>query len=390
MTTATKTKNGITINAATLKEALADVLRAVPGKTPKPILHNVRLADGLLTATDLEIRIDREIDYHGEAILLPAAKLSAILKAATGDEVTITPKGTSVTVKCGGGKWELPTEDAAEFPTWEPGDLKAICRLPADQFARAARATAYATDTESSRYALGGVLIDVTNGNPTWVATDGRRLSCVETETDQAVDDSQTIVPAKALLYVCNTIKKKKKKKNGDVVEEQTNEEEYEVDPSYGAVQVESNGREIVFSMKKVTVTARLVDGKFPRWRDVVGTPEGEPTVLEVADLLQAVESAAIVTSEQSKGVDFTWSATGLALTAKSAEYGESRVKCDIVTPGSTSSTKLDPKYVSQFLAHIPSDEEPQVDLYANDPASRVLLKCGPYTGVVMPLAVEG
>ena len=366
MTTATKTKNGITLDAATLRTALADVLRAVPTKTPKPILHNVRLGDGLLTGTDLEIRIDREIDYHGDAILLPAAKLSAILKAATGDTVTLTLQGTSVKVKCGSGSWTLPTENAGEYPTWEPADLKAICRLPADQFARAARATAYATDTESSRYALGGVLIDVTNGNPTWVATDGRRLSCVETETDQAVDDSQTIVPARAIGIAASMA-------HGD-----------------GSVQVEANKSEVRFTLDGVTITARLVEGKFPRWRDVVGEPEGDPTVLEVADLLSAVESAAIVTSEQSKGVDFTWTATGLALTAKSAEYGESRVRCDLVTPGSTSATKLDPKYVSQFLAHIPSDEEPQVDVYATDPASRVLLKCGPYTGVIMPLATEG
>jgi DNA polymerase-3 subunit beta len=367
MTTATKTKTGgITLDAATLQTALLDVLRAVPGKTPKPILHNVRLGDGLLTGTDLEIRIDREIDYHGDAVLLPAAKLNAILRAATGDTVTLTPQGTSVQVKCGGGKWTLPTEDAAEFPTWEPANLKAICRLPADQFARAARATAYATDTESSRYALGGVLIDVTKGNPTWVATDGRRLSCVETETDQAVDDSQTIVPARAINIAAGMA-------HGD-----------------GSVQVEANAAEVRFSLDGVTITARLVDGKFPRWRDVVGEPEGEPTVLDVADFRSAVEAAAIVTSEQSKGVDFAWTATGLSLTAKSSEYGESRVKCDLVTPGSTSATKLDPRYVVQFLDHIPSDEEPQVDVYATDPASRVLLRCGPYTGVIMPLAAEG
>jgi hypothetical protein len=50
----------------------------------------------------------------------------------------------------------------------------------------------------------------------------------------------------------------------------------------------------------------------------------------------------------------------------------------------------LDPRYVVQFLDHIPSDEEPQVDVYATDPASRVLMRCGPYTGVIMPLAAEG
>jgi DNA polymerase-3 subunit beta len=364
--TATKTKAaGITLDAATLRTALADVLRAVPTKAPRPVLQNVRLGDGLLSATDLEVRIDREIDYHGEAVLLPALKLSAILKAAQGDEVTLTPKGSAIVVKCGRGSWTLPTEDAAEFPTDTTGELKAICRLPADQFRRAVHATAYACDTESSRFALGGVLIDVTKGNPTWVATDGRRLSCVETETDQAVDDSQTIVPARAVLVAATMA-------HGE-----------------GSVQVEANRSDVRFTLDGATVTAKLLDGKFPRWRDVVGEVAGEPTVCEVADLLAAVQSAAIVTSEQSKGVDLAWTANAVVISGRSSEYGESRVQCDIVAAGSTSGTKLDPRFVSQFLAHIPGDEEPQVNVYATDPQSRVLLKCGPYTGVIMPLAAE-
>jgi DNA polymerase-3 subunit beta len=329
------------------------------------VLQNVRLGDGLLSATDLEVRIDREIDYHGDAVLLPALKLSAILKAAQGDEVTLTPKGSSIVVKCGRGSWTLTTEDVAEFPADTTGELRAVCRLPADQFRRAVHATAYACDTESSRFALGGVLIDVTKGNPTWVATDGRRLSCVETETDQAVDDSQTIVPARAVLVAATLA-------HGE-----------------GSVQVEANKSDVRFTLDGATVTAKLLDGKFPRWRDVVGEVAGEPTVCEVADLLAAVQSAAIVTSEQSKGVDLAWTANAVVISGRSSEYGESRVQCDIVAAGSTSGTKLDPRFVSQFLAHIPGDEEPQVNVYATDPQSRVLLKCGPYVGVIMPLAAE-
>jgi DNA polymerase-3 subunit beta len=180
MATATRERKAtITLSTATLRKALADVLRAVPARHAKPILQNVRLGDGLLTGTDLEIRIDCEIDYHGDAMLLPAHRLSAILRAATGDEVMLTQKDSSVMVRCGAGSWTLPTEDAAEYPTWDTGDLKAVCRLPADQFGRAAKATVYATDNESSRYALGGVLIDVAEGRlrPTrrWTT---RRRSC--------------------------------------------------------------------------------------------------------------------------------------------------------------------------------------------------------------------
>jgi DNA polymerase-3 subunit beta len=371
MATATKErKASISLDTSTLRAALADVLRAVPVRHPKPVLQNVRLGDGLMTGTDLEIRIDREIDYHGDAMLLPAHRLAAILRAATGDEVTLKVGDCSVTVKCGAGSWTLPTEDAAEYPTWDAGELKAVCRLPADQFARAAKATTYATDSESSRYALGGVMLDVEQtadgSRQHWVATDGRRLSCVETESDDAVDASQTIVPARVLATVASMA-------TGD-----------------GSVQVESNGKEVRFSLDGCTITGRLVDGRYPRWRDVVGEAEGEPTVIDCVELLQAVQSAAIVTSEQSKGITLTWTANTLVLVGRSSEYGESRVICPTIASGSTASTKLDPKYLAQFLAHLPQDEEPHVDVYIKDAQSRVLVKCGPYTGVIMPLAEEG
>ena len=370
MTTATATKTKVSsttirLPRTELEAALLAIKPATPSRPAKPILANCRIGDGIISGTDLEVRIDRAITEQCEAFLVPHDRLLQIVKAASGDEVTLKASGTTVSVKCGGGSWTLPTEDVAEYPTWEPADLKAVCRLPADQFARAAKATTYATDVESSRYALGAVLIEVANGNPTWVATDGRRLSCVETETDQAVDDRQTLVPCRVLDIVAGMA-------TGD-----------------GSVQVEANAKEVRFDLDGTTVTGRIVEGRYPRWRDVVGQPEGQATVLEVGELLAAVRSAAIVTSEQSKGVDCVWTADTLVISGRSAEYGESTVKCPLVAAGSASPTKVDPRYVIEFLRSIPADEEPQVDVYATDPQSRVLLKCGPYTGVIMPLAQE-
>ena len=363
MATATKTKaSSTTIPRLELLTALLAVAKAVPARAPKPILQNVRIGDGLVSGTDLEIRIDATIGEHCEAFLVPCERLVAILRAATGDEVTFTLKGQSVTVACGRGSWTLPTEDVAEYPTWEPEAAEPVCRLPADQFVRAARAVTYATDNESSRYALGAVLVEVKDGNPTWVATDGRRLSYVETETDQAVDDRQVLIPARLMGVVSGLA-------HGD-----------------GSVQVTASAKECTFELDGFTVTGRLTDGKFPRWRDVVGDPEGEPTVVDVQELLAATRAAAIVTSEQSKGVDFAFTASGLGLHAQSAEAGESMVTCEIVTPGSTANVKLDPRFVVDFCRNVPPGEEPHVDIYAKDAQSRVLLRCGPYTGVIMPL----
>jgi len=81
MTVATKERVGLQMTAGELLAALQDVTRVVSARGPKPILANVRIGDGLITGTNLEIRIDREIGEQCEPFLLPADRLLAILRA---------------------------------------------------------------------------------------------------------------------------------------------------------------------------------------------------------------------------------------------------------------------------------------------------------------------
>lgn len=369
--TATKTNpaSGIKFSRTELLTALQAVRQAIPSRSPKPCLQNVLIGDGLMIGTDLEVRIEVTLSEHCTPFLVPHGRLLEIVRASTGEEVTLTVKETSVAVKCGSGKWTLPTEDVNEFPSRTGGELKAVCRLPADQFHRAAQATAYACDTESSRYALGAVLLEVEpskdGSTQFWVATDGRRLSVMETETDQATDARKVLVPARLMKIVSGMA-------HGD-----------------GSIEVEASGSQVVFTSDNATVIGQMTEGSFPRWRDVVGEPDGEPTVIDIADLKSAVRAAAIVTSEQSKGVDLAWSNNTLVISARSSEFGEASVKCDVVSAGTTSATKVDPRYVVEFLEHLPPDGEPQVEVFATDPESRVMLKCGDITGVIMPLAKD-
>ena len=368
MTTATKerTADKVTIPVVELLAAMHDVTRVTSGRHVKPILGNVRIGDGLVTGTNLEIRIDRQIGEVCEPMLLPADRLLAILRSCHPTEnVTLTRKGTSVTVKSGRGTWTLPTEDVAEYPVWEPADLKPVCRIPADQFVRAVRAVSYAVDNESSRYALGAVLIDVTDGNPTFVATDGRRLSAVETETDQAVDDGLTLIPAHAIRIAAS-----------------------QAEGSEGSVQIEASPREVVITCDGATITALLVDGRFPKWRDTFPDGGPEPAVVDRAELLAATRAAAVVTSEQSLGVEYAFGET-LVLSARSSEYGESKVKCSVETAGGCGTVKLNPGYVRDYLAGLPSDEEPTVQIVTHGDQGACVFTCGDYRGVVMPLAKE-
>ena len=373
MTTATATRKrrntGITLPVKTLDQALKDVSKAVSTRPAKPVLACVRIGGGTLKATNLELQIEVEIDYHGEPLLLPHARLRAILASARADEVTITPDGTSCVVTAERGTWRLPVESAAEWPEWNHEPLKTLVRVPCDQFVRAVNSCVYATDNDSSRYALGAVLIEVQGVECSFVAMDGRRLSLVKVEHDQAVDDAFALVPAQALASVSAVASKN----------------------PHDAVQLEASEHEFVATLPGCVVTARQIAGRFPRWRDALpkaDRPGAIETVVDRGELLAATNAAAIVTSEQSKGVDFTFSADGVTLHGQSAEYGQSDVTIEVVSGGEPVKVKLDPKFVEDWLGGIPDEESPHITVELVDAQSACVLRNGGvYTGVIMPLS---
>jgi DNA polymerase-3 subunit beta len=334
----------------------------------------VLLSDAVLSGSDGEIRIDVEIDAPpGVTFLLPKDRLHAILSSTTADEITLTPDGSSCVVTAGRGTWTLPTEDAAEYPVWEPVGTKPITRLPADQFVRAVRGVVFSADAESSRYALGAVLIEVEGEVVTFVATDGRRLSSVRCEHDLAVDNSTTLVPARVMQIIAR-------------LADQAGDD---------SVQLEATGKEVVATIgrekkgRRRTVTALLMEGRFPRWRDVLPDRDVASTTVDRSLLLAATRAAAICSSEESRGVEYAFSAEGVWLHGQSAEKGESSVTCDIVEAGAKAGVKLDPAFVVEWLNGIDGDEEPTVSIEVVDAESAVVLRCGDNTGVIMPLAKD-
>lgn len=359
----------MTLNAADLRSALSAVSPAVQTRGPKPVLSNVLLHEGTMTATDLEMRIVAPLPgATGPAVLLPHGRLEQIVRSLVGaDEVGLTVDGTSCVVEAGNGRWRLPVEDAAEFPAHVDVEAKPIARLPADQFVSLVSLVRPATDNDSSRYALGGVLVEFKGGVLSFVATDGRRMAVSSCEIDQACDDSATLVPRSAIDVVLRLASAQ----------------------GADAVQLETTGKQLVATVDDAIVFASLVDGKFPRWRDVEVSHGTTPTVVTKGALLHAVRQAAVCTSESSKGVAFAFTAKGLTLSGKSAEYGESFATCDVVEPGHACRATLDPRFIMDWLSGRAIDEAEPIEIEAKDEGSAVVLRNGDMRLVVMPMAAE-
>lgn len=379
MTTATKTRRktqsgGIQLAASDLAAGLRAVAAAVPTRSPKPILANVLIANGTITATDLETRITAPLEGAKEAILLPFQRLSSIVGSLVGsDEVTLTVDGSCCVVQGGSGTWRLPVEDAKEYPLGDYANSKAIAKLPADQFASLMGAVRFATDNESSRFALGAVLVefrrpkdkDEPYGTLSFVATDGRRLCASSCEIEQDTDDSDTLVPRSAIDTLVRLSK------------------------GAGSVQLETTGRELVATVDDTIVKARLVEGRFPRWRDVEVDHGVAESLVVAGALAHAAEMASICASEASKGTEFTITKEGLFLSSRSAEFGESAATCELVEVGHACTVKLDPRFVLGWLRCGSIDPSETISLTAKDSESSVILRSEDVRTVIMPLAKD-
>jgi DNA polymerase III subunit beta len=359
-----------------LLHAFQTAASVAPSRSPKPILQNLKLdvaSDGvMLIGTDLEIGIRMEVEGFSVeepgSIILPKDRFSRILSESSDEKLRLDNDGGKTCVRGDRSEFQLPSENPDEFPNVAVFGESKYHELPARFFRELIRRTIFATDTESSRYALGGVLIEFTENGIVAVATDGRRLAKQEGPAKSVGGHHQsermTIIPTKALQLIERAIA--------------GNEEN---------VQLSARDNDLLLKSGKSTVYTRLVEGRFPKWRDVFPRREGATEVdLTVGPFHAAVRQAAIVTSEEHRGVDFVFGEGKLLLSSHGAELGESHVELPIAYNGGEIAVMLDPRYLMDFLRVL--DAESNVTFLIRDSESAVVCSTNDgYANVIMPLA---
>ncbi|HEY5312114.1 MAG TPA: DNA polymerase III subunit beta, partial [Pirellulales bacterium] len=182
----------VTCDREKLLAAFQTAAAVAPSRSPKPILQNVKIevaADGatttaVLIATDLEIGVRVEVpgiaaDVPGTAVL-PIGRFGSILRESSDATLRLESDGHGTLVRGERSEFKLPAENPDEFPAVAQFNEQKYHATSARSLRELIRRTVFATDNESSRYALGGVLLEMTSERITAVGTDGRRLARME------------------------------------------------------------------------------------------------------------------------------------------------------------------------------------------------------------------
>ena len=366
----------ITFGRESLLAAFQTAATVAPSRSPKPILQNVKLEVdkevAIITATDMEVGIRIEVpgidvERPGSAVL-PVGRFGSILRESTDEKLLIQADAQGATVRGDRSEFKLPGANPDEFPKVASFEEEKYHEVPARLFKELVKRTLFATDTESSRYALGGVLLEMDDDKITAVGTDGRRLAKMEgpamSVAGHGTGEAMTIVPTRSMQLI-----------------------ERALSDSDAEIRVAARANDVLVKSPRATVYSRLVEGRFPKWREVFPSRQNAPRIdISVGPLHTALRQAAIVASEESRGIDFTFGDGTLVLSGLTAEVGESRVEFPISYTGESITVTMDHRFMGDFLKVL--DPEKVFSLEIENSESAVLCSTDDgYSYVIMPLA---
>lgn len=365
------------INRKGLLAAFQAVASVAPTRSPKPILQSLKLIVGddgsTLMASDLEIGIRYrvlgvKVDHPG-SVILPTAKMQQILATSSDEELSIETDESGLSVKGLRSKFRLPSEDPDLFPEVPEFDTASYYAVGAADLRKLIRRTMFATDPESTRYALGGCLVEIGAESIAMIATDGRRLAKMTTPAEAMYDTQppvgSPVLPLKALKLIDRNI-----------------------DDDDTPVHLAFATSHVLIRTDSATIYTRLVEGRFPRYQDVFPTATAIRIPLEVGPLRGAVEQASIATSQESRGVDFTFAAGALVLASQASDVGSSTIELPIDYDGPEVVIAFDPRYLTEALKVLDPSSSIVVELIDHKNAA-VFKTDDSYNYVIMPLTRE-
>lgn len=350
---------------------------AVAARDVKPILRNFKaIAETntnrcTLMATDLELGIrlevaSVEVQEAGEAIL-PAARLTAILRESTDDKLALEADNSACVIRGQYNEFEMPSEEPSDFPDIPTFTDDKHHELAAGVLREMIRRTIFAAAKENPRYAMTGVLWELEDKQARLIATDGRRLAVTQgpatSHGGQDTKGQTHVVPTKAMSLLERLLQ------DADEV-----------------VRVSLRPNEVLFQTDRAMIYSRLVEGRFPNYREVLPKKPTVKLALQVGKFHTAVRQAAIMVDEESKRVKFHFSKDKLTLQAEAASAGRSKVELPLEYDGKEIKISFDPHFLTDMLRVL--DPESGLTLELVDGTTPALFRSGPdYSYVVMPLS---
>jgi len=345
-----------TCSVSDIGGALSVVTRAIAARSTIQILEGVLLTtcpEGLrLTCTDLalgiETHIPAEVEKEGSTVL-PGKLLAEIVRKLPDERMEISVNAQNVaSIRCAGSRTTLSGLPAEEYPSLpEVGEAKTVS-LPESVLKEMIQRTTFAIATDETRPILTGCLIESDGRELSIVALDGFRLALRKQVFESGIPELSAVVPGKVLNEVAKIVS------DGDAF-----------------VTLSLGGTHLLADMGQTRVVARLLEGEFIRYKQILPTEWQTRVAVSRRELEAAMDRASLMAREGKNNLVKLHMEEGTLLITSNAELGDVREEIPVQFEGRVLDIAFNVRYISDTLRAI---EDENIVLRFNSNVSPCLI----------------
>ena len=346
-----------------LLKSLNFVQGVVEKKNTLPILSNVllQLKDNKLSivATDLDIVFYNEISdvkiiNEGSTTTSAAILYDILRKISSNSELNFDLKSENkLSLKSDSADFNLLCLPTDNFPSFADEFEGQEIALDKNRFLKLLNKTRISISNDDTRHYLNGVFLHLTEAHGrnflTGVATDSHRLSSSSLEIENSNDFSSLILPRKTVFQLCSLLSE-----------------------TSDSLTMQSSENKIKFTLGKIRLISKVIDGKFPDYKQVVPATNDKILNVPSKEFINSIERVASVSLDRKEGVKLMIDKDNIQLSVNSANSGEGNetIKADY------NSESLNISFNSKYLIDIASEiENKNLKMNLKDSTSPVLIE---------------
>jgi DNA polymerase-3 subunit beta len=294
-----------------------------------------------LQATDMEIgvrvKVDAQIEHEGSPVVLPGRLLLDVVRSLPNDDLSLEfkPDRQDVEVVSGSARFQLRTLPAEDFPKLPTAEGGTALRVPAPAFVDTVSRVGRAASRDEARPHLTGVLVSAGGNELRMVATDSYRLAVKETKLEKALDrELEVNVPVRALQELTRIA-------SSDGAED---------------IEIAALENQVVFTAGDVVLSSRLIEGRFPNYKQLLPETYEHELRMSRAELLDVVRRISLL-AQKNAPLRLKFEDGALEVSAETPDIGEARETIPAPFKGETLEIGFNPEFLQDGLDSAESEE---------------------------------
>jgi DNA polymerase III subunit beta len=286
-----------------------------------------------LRATDMDVSLRIPIDaqvVRPGTVVLPARLLLDVVRSLPSSDVSLElrPAEQDVELISGSATFHIRTLRSEDFPPFPDPDQESAVAMPVESFIQTATKVAGSASRDETRPVLTGILVSASDQELSMVATDSYRLSVKETKLPSSLSAGFEVnVPARALQELARL---------GAAADDDE-------------LRISVLQNQVVFTLGKVILSSRLIDGQFPNYRQLLPESFEHELRLAAGELSEVVRRISLL-AQKNAPLRLAFSPGELTVSAQTPDVGEASESLPVAFQGDELEIGFNPEFLRDGL----------------------------------------